>query len=60
MSYLMDQLNYTKIWQQNVNKSRTSQHNLISNNFLVSNKVSILALQEPSIDKDGYTLASRD
>ena len=56
----MDQLNYTKIWQQNVNKSRTSQHNLISNNFLVSNKVSILALQEPSIDKDGYTLASRD
>ena len=56
----MDQLNYTKIWQQNVNKSRTSQHNLISNNFLISNKVSILALQEPSIDKDGYTLASRD
>ena len=56
----MDQLNYTKIWQQNVNKSRISQHNLISNNHLVSKKVSILALQEPSIDNDGFTLASRD
>ena len=56
----MDQLNYTKIWQQNINKSHILQHNLISNNYLVSQEVSILALQEPSIDKDGYTLMLRD
>ena len=56
----MDQLKYTTIWQQNVNKSRTSQHNLISNNYLVRKGVSIIALQEPSIDNNGFTLASRD
>ena len=56
----MDQLKYTTIWQQNVNKSRISQHNLISSNYLVSKQVSIIALQEPAIDKDGYMLASRD
>jgi len=56
----MDFSNYTTIWQQNVNKSRTSQHNIISNNYLVSKEVSIIALQEPAIDSDGYTLVSRD
>ena len=56
----MDQLKYTTIWQQNVNKSCISQHNLISSNYLVSKQVSIIALQEPAIDKDGYMLASRD
>ena len=49
-----------KIWQQNVNKSRTCQHNLLSNNHLVRDEVNIIALQEPAIDSQGYTLASRD
>jgi len=56
----MDQLKYTTIWQQNVNKSRISQHNLISSNYLVSKQVSIIALQEPAIDNDSFTLASRE
>src|SRR5437868_13399356 len=48
------------VWQQNVNKLQTCQHNLISNNDLVSKGVSIIALQEPAMDANGYTLASRD
>jgi len=56
----MDQLKYTMIWQQNVNKSRISQHNLISSNYLVSKQVSIIALQELAIDNDGFTLMSRE
>ena len=56
----MDQLKYTMIWQQNVNKSCISQHNLISSNYLVSKQVSTLALQELTIDNDGYTLTSRE
>lgn len=60
MSYLMDQLKYTTIWQQDVNKSHTSQHNLISNNYLVRKGISIIALQELSIDNDSFTLALKD
>ena len=48
------------IWQQNVNKSRICQHNLISNNELVRKGINIIALQEPTIDANGYTLASKD
>ena len=43
-----------------MNKSRTSQHNLISNNYLVSKGVSFITLQEPAIDGEGFTLASRE
>jgi hypothetical protein len=56
----MDYTNSTIIWQQNMNKSRTSQHNLVSNNYLVSKGVSLIALQEPAIDGEGFTLASRE
>ena len=49
-----------KIWQQNVNKSRACQHNLISNNHLINKGVNIIALQEPTIDPQGFTLAARD
>ena len=48
------------VWQQNVNKSPICQHGLISNNELVRKGIDIIALQEPSIDADGYMLASRD
>ena len=56
----MDLKEHIAVWQQNVNKSRICQHNLISNNELVSKGISIIALQEPAIDANGYTLASRD
>jgi len=49
-----------KIWQQNVNKSRTCQHNLMSNNHLVREGINIVALQEPAIDPQGFTLVARD
>ena len=48
------------VWQQNVNKSRTCQHGIVSSNELVRLGVSIIALQEPTIDANGYTLASKD
>src|SRR5260221_3833618 len=49
-----------KIWQQNVNKSRVCQHNLISNNHLVREGTNIIVLQEPAIDLQGFTIAARD
>ena len=56
----MDLIQHFAIWQQNVNKSHACQHNLISNNELVRKGISIIALQEPAIDANGYTLASKD
>src|SRR5260221_4916436 len=49
-----------KIWQQNVNKPRACQHNLMSNNDLVREGINIVALQEPAIDPQGFTLTARD
>ena len=49
-----------KIWQQNVNRSRACQHNILSNNHLIREEVNIIALQEPAIDARGFTLAARD
>jgi hypothetical protein len=56
----MELKEHIAIWQQNVNKLRICQHNLISNNELVSKGINIIALQEPAIDANGYTLALRD
>ena len=53
-------MSHIKIWQQNVNKSRACQHNLLSNNHLINEGVNIIALQEPAIDHQGFTLAARD
>jgi ribonuclease HI/exonuclease III len=49
-----------KIWQQNVNKSRACQHSLISSNHLVREGINFIALQEPVIDPQGFTIAARD
>ena len=49
-----------KIWQQNVNKSRACQHNLLSNNHLINEEINIITLQEPAIDAQGFTIAARD
>jgi endonuclease/exonuclease/phosphatase family metal-dependent hydrolase len=49
-----------KIWQQNVNKSRICQHDLVSSARLVREEIDIIALQEPSINHLGNTITSQD
>ena len=48
------------IWQQNINKSRACQHDLISSGKLIEKEINIVALQEPSINTFNNTVASRD
>ena len=48
------------IWQQNINKSPSGQHNLISNNQLTTLGTGIIAIQEPAINSFNLTIASRD
>jgi exonuclease III len=48
------------IWQQNVNKSGTCQHDLISSAALARQGIDVVALQEPAINAFGTTIASRD
>jgi hypothetical protein len=48
------------IWQQNVNKSLTCQHDVVSKKRLVSKGINIVALQKPVLSKSGLTIALRD
>ena len=48
------------IWQQNVNRSQTCQHDLISSAALARRGIDIVALQEPAVSRFGTTIASRD
>jgi hypothetical protein len=48
------------ILQQNVNKSPTCQHTLLSNNILIKHDIDIVALQEPAINSFNNSIASRD
>jgi hypothetical protein len=48
------------IWQQNINKSGTCQHNLISSTVLVRKGIDLIALQEPAINTFSTTITSRD
>jgi hypothetical protein len=48
------------VWQQNVNKSPTCQHTLLSNNILVKHDVGIVAFQEPAINGFNNSIASKD
>jgi ribonuclease HI len=48
------------IWQQNVNKSSTCQHDLISSARLAKRGIDIIALQEPAINVFGVMVAARD
>ena len=48
------------IWQQNVNKSQTGQHDLISSGRLAHVGIDIVALQEPAVNYLGKTIAARD
>jgi len=53
----MDKLS---IWQQNINKSPSCQHNIISNKHLIMKDISIIALQEPTLSRGRLMIASRD
>jgi len=57
---MVDTTKKLSIWQQNVNKSPSCQHNLISNNHLANMGVDLIALQEPAINHFNYTIATRD
>jgi hypothetical protein len=48
------------IWQQNLNKSQTGQHHLISSSKLIDAGIDIVALQEPSINFLGNMITSRN
>src|SRR6266404_2348214 len=48
------------IWQQNLNKSPSCQHGLISSGRLAKHNIDIIALQEPSINFLNKTIATRD
>ena len=52
--------NKLTIWQQNVNKSPTCQHNLISSNHLANMGVGLITLQEPAINPFNLTTATKD
>jgi|SRR6266850_1036997 len=53
-------MNSILIWQQNINKSPTCQHDIISNNILTTEGINIIALQEPHINHLNRTIASKD
>ena len=48
------------IWQQNVNKSPTCQHGLLSSDELTNMGIDIVALQEPAINPFNCTIASKE
>jgi ribonuclease HI len=52
--------NTITIWQQNVNKSKICQHDLISSSRLVEQHIDIVALQEPAISDFAVTIANKD
>lgn len=52
--------NKIAIWQQNINKSPASQHNLISSDALTQVNIDIVALQEPAINMFNCIIASKE
>ncbi len=48
------------IWQQNVNKLPTCQHNLISSGKLLEAEINVVTLQEPAVNYFDKTIVSRD
>jgi len=48
------------IWQQNINKSKICQHNLLSSTRLINIKADIIALQEPAISDFTTTISTKD
>jgi exonuclease III len=57
---MLNTTNKITIWQQNVNKSPSCQHDLLSNNQLIRSGTSIIALQEPAVNFMNRSIASKD
>jgi hypothetical protein len=49
-----------KIWQQNLNKSPSCQHNLLSSDKLIKINIDVVALQEPAINHNNLSIAVKD
>jgi len=54
---LKDHIN---IWQQNVNKLPTCQHDLLSSDKLMSMNIDIVAIQEPAMINKNHLIASKE
>ena len=48
------------IWQQNVNKSPTCQHTLLSNSILTKHEINIIVIQEPVMNGFSQSITSKD
>ena len=48
------------IWQQNLNKSKTGQHDLISSGKVAYANINIVAIQEPAMNFLDKTIIARD
>ena len=48
------------IWQHNLNKSQTGQHDLISSRKLAYTKIDVVAIQEPTMNFMNKMIAARD
>jgi len=48
------------IWQQNINKLPTCQHDLLSGNKLTKENIDILAIQEPAINFNNMSIAAKE
>jgi hypothetical protein len=57
---MLNTTNKITIWQQNVNKSPSCQHDLLSNNQLIRSGTSIIALQESAVNFMNHSIASKD
>ena len=57
---MVNTINKITIWQQNVNKSPSCQHDLLGNNQLNKMGINIIALQEPAVNFVDRTIASKD
>jgi hypothetical protein len=57
---MVNTIDKISIWQQNVNKSSSCQHDLLSNNHLNNMGINIIALQEPSVNFVNCMIASKD
>ena len=57
---MVNTIDKISIWQQNVNKSSSCQHDLLSNNQLNRSGINVIALQEPAVNFVNRTIASKD
>ena len=57
---MLNTIDKITIWQQNVNKSPSCQHDLLGNNQLIRSGISVVALQEPAVNFTNRSIASKD